>query len=110
MMLADGIEGACRAAFQVNYGEGAPPEPTMQAIGSVIDGAASEKDVRSPVDGAVADFHVPSSDLPKPSFEGHAGPLRSGAFFSPNIFTIRLCAANVKTPIESRFGRGFAPM
>ena len=43
VMLADGIEGACRAAFQVNYGEGAPPEPTMQAIGSVIDGIIREK-------------------------------------------------------------------
>jgi hypothetical protein len=43
VMLADGVEGACRAAFQVNYGEGAPPEPTLQAIGAVIDGIIREK-------------------------------------------------------------------
>ena len=43
VMLADGVEGACRAAFQVNYGEGSPPEPTLQAIGSVIDGIIREK-------------------------------------------------------------------
>ena len=43
VMLADGIEGACRAAFQVNHGEGAPPEPTLQAIGAVIDGIIREK-------------------------------------------------------------------
>ncbi len=43
VMLADGVEGACRAAFQTGYGEGAPPEPTLQAIGSVIDGIIREK-------------------------------------------------------------------
>ena len=43
VMLADGVEGACRAAFQVNYGEGAPPEPTLQAIAAVIDGIIREK-------------------------------------------------------------------
>ena len=43
VMLADGVEGACRAAFQVNYGEGAPPDPTLQAIGAVVDGIIREK-------------------------------------------------------------------
>ena len=43
VMLADGVEGACRAAFQANYGEGAPPEPTLQAIGAVTDGIIREK-------------------------------------------------------------------
>ena len=43
VMLADGVEGACRAAFQATHAESTPPEPTLQAIGSVIDGIIREK-------------------------------------------------------------------
>ncbi len=43
VMLADGVEGACRAAFQATHGESTPPEPTLQSIGSVIDGIIREK-------------------------------------------------------------------
>ena len=43
VMLADGVEGACRAAFQATHGETAPPEPTLQAVGAVIDGIIREK-------------------------------------------------------------------
>ncbi len=43
VMLADGVEGACRAAFQATHGTNSPPEPTLGAIGAVIDGIIREK-------------------------------------------------------------------
>lgn len=43
LMLADGVEGACRAAFQSTSGQGAPSEPTLQAIAAVTDGIIREK-------------------------------------------------------------------
>ena len=43
LMLADGVEGACRAAFQATSGRDSPSEPTLQAIGAVIDGIIREK-------------------------------------------------------------------
>ena len=43
LMLADAVEGACRAAFQSTPGQGAPSEPTQQAIAAVTDGIIREK-------------------------------------------------------------------
>ena len=43
LMLADAVEGACRAAFQSTPGRGAPSEPTQQAIAGVTDGIIREK-------------------------------------------------------------------
>ncbi|MDE0231209.1 MAG: HDIG domain-containing protein [bacterium] len=43
LMLADAVEGACRAAFQSTPGQGAPSEPTQQAIAGVTDGIIREK-------------------------------------------------------------------
>ncbi|MDE0234847.1 MAG: HDIG domain-containing protein [bacterium] len=43
LMLADAVEGACRAAFQSTPGQGAPTEPTQQAIAAVTDGIIREK-------------------------------------------------------------------
>ncbi len=43
LMLADGVEGACRAAFQATSGRDSPSEPTLQAIGAVIDGIIRDK-------------------------------------------------------------------
>ncbi|MDE0189078.1 MAG: HDIG domain-containing protein [bacterium] len=43
LMLADAVEGACRAAFQSTPGEGSPSEPTLQAIAAVTDGIIREK-------------------------------------------------------------------
>ncbi|MXX01689.1 MAG: HDIG domain-containing protein [Acidimicrobiia bacterium] len=43
LMLADAVEGACRAAFQATPGQGAPSEPTQQAIAAVTDGIIREK-------------------------------------------------------------------
>ena len=43
LMLADAVEGACRAAFQSTPGRGGPSEPTQQAIAAVTDGIIREK-------------------------------------------------------------------
>ena len=43
LMLADAVEGACRAAFQSTPGQGSPTEPTQQAIAAVTDGIIREK-------------------------------------------------------------------